>query len=191
MAWLTGNWAQLGTVAGKAVLMYGIALLALRMGERRTLAQWTIIDFVAAIAVGAIVGRTAIAGTQSFVTGAVALVTLVVMHRVVSLLRFSPRLRQLMDHRARLLVAHGQLLRRQLRICGLTDDDLFAQLRQQGVMDLSGIRYVIYETKGGLSVVPENTQPGQLPALVQAALHDVRGRGDLEGDPADSRSAHY
>ena len=69
MSWLTGGWAHLGAVAGKAALMYATALVALRLGERRTLAQWTIIDFATAVAMGAIIGRTAIAGTQSYATG--------------------------------------------------------------------------------------------------------------------------
>ena len=99
MTWLVGQWSQLGEVVGKAVLIYMVALVGLRLGERRTLAQWTIIDFATAVAVGAIVGRTAIAGTQSFVSGAAALLTLIVVHRLASLLRFRPLLGKLADHR--------------------------------------------------------------------------------------------
>ncbi|MDQ3826860.1 MAG: DUF421 domain-containing protein, partial [Actinomycetota bacterium] len=73
MGWIIGSWPHLGIVAGKAVLMYGTALFGLRLGQRRTLAQWSLIDFVTAVAIGAIVGRTAIASTQSFVTGGAAL----------------------------------------------------------------------------------------------------------------------
>ena len=47
-----------GAVAAKAVLMYLAALVGLRLTYRRTLAQWTAIDFAAAVANGAIVGRT-------------------------------------------------------------------------------------------------------------------------------------
>ncbi len=132
MTWLVGQWSQLGEVVGKAVLIYMVALVGLRLGERRTLAQWTIIDFATAVAVGAIVGRTAIAGTQSFVSGAAALLTLIVVHRLASLLRFRPLLGKLADHRVRVLVAHGEVRHDQLRLCGLTDKDLYAQLRQRG-----------------------------------------------------------
>src|SRR5690242_16991235 len=154
MNWLIGNWMHLGAVVGKAVLMYVVALLLLRVGERRTLAQWTSIDFVAAVAVGAIVGRTATAQTASWVTGAVALATIVVAHRIMSLLRFHPVFNKITDHRIRVLAADGQLRRRQLRMCGLTDNDVLSELRQRGVFDLSTVKYVIYETKGGITVVP-------------------------------------
>ena len=61
MSWLVSPGSDLAVVAAKAVLIYMTALVGLRLAERRTLAQWTIIDFAAAVAVGGIVGRTAIA----------------------------------------------------------------------------------------------------------------------------------
>lgn len=156
MSWLAGQSSDLGFVAAKAALMYATALVALRLGERRTLAQWTIIDFATAVAMGAIIGRTAIAGTQSYLTGAIAVLTLVAVHRLASLVRFLPLADKLMDHRIRVLVADGRLRRRELRRCGLTDNDVLAQLRQRGVFDLADVRYVLYETKGSITVVPRD-----------------------------------
>jgi hypothetical protein len=86
MSWISGNRPELGIVTGKATLIYATALVGLRLGERRTLAQWTIIDFAIAVAIGAIIGRTAIVSTQSFITGAAALLTLIAVHRFASLL---------------------------------------------------------------------------------------------------------
>ncbi|HZU81188.1 MAG TPA: YetF domain-containing protein [Acidimicrobiales bacterium] len=171
--WLFSGWTHLGEVAGKAALMYLTALVILRLGERRTLAQWTIIDFATAVAIGAIVGRTAVAGGQAYITGAVALATLVVLHRVASLLRFNPLLGKLVDHRVRVLVEHGKLRRWQLRRCGLTDNDLFAQLRQSGVFSLDDVRFVLYETKGSITIVSA-TAPEDTP-LVQIGIDDAAG----------------
>ncbi len=56
-----------------------------------------------------------------------------------------------------------------MRLCGLTDNDLFAELRQRRVFDLTDVRYVLYETKGGLTVVPR--QQGPVPPLVQHGLN--------------------
>ncbi|MBV9410605.1 MAG: DUF421 domain-containing protein [Acidimicrobiia bacterium] len=171
MSWLTGNWTQLGQVAAKAALMYVTALVALRLGERRTLAQWTIIDFATAVAMGAIIGRTAIA-QQSYVTGAVAVVTLVAIHRAASILRFNGLVGKLFDHRVRVLVADGQMRRHQLRRCGLTDNDLYTQLRQRGVFTLGEVQYVLYETKGSITIVPKD---GRNDELVEQGLADAVG----------------
>lgn len=170
MDWIMGDWLNLGLVAGKAVLMYTVAALGLRLGERRTLAQWTIIDFVTAVAIGAIVVRTAIAANQSFTTGAAALLTLVAAHRVVSLLRFPPRLRKLFDHPVRVLVSDGSLCLTQLRKCGLTENDVFAHLRQKGVGELDELKYLLYESRGQLTIVRRDV--AGTPRLIQIALDD-------------------
>jgi uncharacterized membrane protein YcaP (DUF421 family) len=170
MDWLTGSAGHAGEVAAKAALMYLTALLALRLGERRTLAQWTIIDFATAVAMGAIIGRTALAN-QSYLSGAVALVTLVAVHRVIAWLRFTRSVGKLVDHRVRVLVAHGKLRREELRKCSVTQNDLESHLRQRGFFDLTRIRYVLYETKGDLTVVPEPPDtPTADPPLVRQGL---------------------
>jgi uncharacterized membrane protein YcaP (DUF421 family) len=156
--------------------MYATALLGLRIAHRRTLAQWTAIDFAAAVAVGAIVGRTAIASTEPLVVGVVALLTILLAHALVTFGRYLPWLTKLTDHRIRVLVDHGRLRHRQLLICGLTEADLFSQLRQQGVYDLDRLRYVLYETKGELTVVAEDPHDTTDPALVSRGLEDAAGR---------------
>jgi uncharacterized membrane protein YcaP (DUF421 family) len=161
--------------------MYATALVLLRVGERRTLAQWTLIDFAAAIAVGAIVGRTATAPNGSWVTGAVALGTIVLVHRIMSVLRFHPLFNKLTDHRIRILFANGRLRRGQLRLCGLTDNDVLSELRQLGIFDLADLRYLLYEAKGGLTVVRRQTNG----PLVDSAVDSAAG-----GQPARSAAVN-
>ena len=175
-AWLVGQADTLVGVCGKALLMYGTAVLGLRIAHRRTLAQWTAIDFAAAVAVGAIVGRTAVASSQSLLIGVIALLTILLAHALVTFSRYLPWVARLTDHRVRILVDHGRLCRRQLLVCGLTERDLFAQLRQQGVHELDALRYVLYEAKGGLTVVRENPGDGADPLLVSHGLEEAVGR---------------
>ncbi|TWP37937.1 DUF421 domain-containing protein [Leekyejoonella antrihumi] len=172
MNWFIGNWQHLGGVVGKAVLMYAVAMVGLRAGERRTLAQWRIIDFVAAVAIGAVVGRTAIASTQSFITGAVALVALLVMHRLASGLRRFPTMRRVFDHPLRILVHDGALRDGELRRCGINEDDVSSHLRQQGIGDLNEVKYLIYEATGQLTIVRNDTASTP---LVEEALDRSAG----------------
>jgi uncharacterized membrane protein YcaP (DUF421 family) len=159
-SWLTASGTQLGIAAGKAALMYATALVALRLGERRTLAQWTLIDFAVAVAIGAIIGRTATASNQAYAIGLVAVAVLIAVHRITSLARFRPLLRRLTDHRVRVLVVDGQLRRGQLLLCGITEDDVLTELRQNGVLSLSQVRYLLFEVKGGLTIVRKDDGPG-------------------------------
>ena len=153
--WLVSGWPELGGVALKACLMYVTALLGLRVAHRRTLAQWTAIDFAAAVAVGAIVGRTAVAQNQSLVVGVVALLTVLLAHGLATYARYLPWFARVTDHRVRILVERGQLRRRELLVCGITDDDLYSELRRRGVYGLQELRYVLYEPKGELTIVRE------------------------------------
>lgn len=172
--WLVGPAPLLGETAAKAALMYAVALTGLRVAHRRTLSQWTAIDFAAAVAIGAIMGRTAVASGQSFTVGAVALLTLLAAHAVATYGRFNRLFVKLVDHRVRILVDHGHLRRGQLVICGITENDLLSQLRQMGVSELSELRYVLYETKGALTIVPEGG-PGSERPLVRAGVDAAAG----------------
>ncbi len=172
--WLVGPGPLLAQGSAKAALMYAVALVGLRMAHRRTLSQWTAIDFAAAVAIGAIVGRTAIASSQSFALGAVALLTILAAHSIATYARYKPLFAKLVDHRVRVLVSHGQLRHSQMLICGLTENDFLSQLRQMGVGDLSDLRYVLYETKGNITVVREDGAASD-PALVRAGLEDAAG----------------
>ena len=138
---LVGGTGSLGWVAVKAVLMFAVAVIGLRLGERRTLAQLSAFDFAVAVAIGAIIGRTVTTSSASFATGAVALVTLLIVHRLVAFARRHSRIARLIDHPPRVLVARGKLQDRELARAGLTAADVSALLRQQGVDDLGQVEY--------------------------------------------------
>ena len=86
MSHLIGPCADLGWTALKATLMFLVAVVGLRLSQRRMLAELNVFDLVVTVAVGAIVGRTATSATTSFATGAVALITLLVAHRIVAVM---------------------------------------------------------------------------------------------------------
>ena len=171
--WLVDGWGQPAVAAAKAAMMYVIAMVGLRLAHRRTLSQWTAIDFAAAVALGAIIGRTAIAEGQSVAVGAAALVTILVAHYLLTVGRFRPFVARLVDHRVRVLVDHGRLRPDQLRRCGLTEAEVLAQLRQHGVASLAELRYVLYESKGDLTIVREPGADTADPELVRAGLRDA------------------
>jgi hypothetical protein len=123
---LVGETGGLGWVAVKAVLMFAVAVIGLRLGERHTLAQLGAFDFAVAVAIGAIIGRTVTAPSASFAVGAVALVTLLVVHRLVAFARRHSRIARIIDHPPRVLVAGGKIQDRELARAGLTTADVHA-----------------------------------------------------------------
>jgi uncharacterized membrane protein YcaP (DUF421 family) len=178
---LVGEAGALAWVAGKTVLIFAVAVIGLRLGERRTLAQLSAFDFAVAVAVGAIIGRTVFA-PASFAGGAVALVTLLVVHRGVAFARRHSVMARLIDHPPRVLVAWGEIQERELGRAGLTVVDVYALLRQKGVGDLGQVGYLLYETRGTTTLISADDEPGPLmrDGLFAAGYRDG-------ADPAERR----
>ena len=166
---LIGDAATLGWVALKAFLLYLTAIIGFRISKRRTLAEMSPFDFVAAIAVGAIVGRVPNAST-SYIAGAVTLVTVLVAHRFITEIRYFRFISKIVEHSPRLLVAHGQVLMHEIRRCGLTIDDLYGLLRERGVEDLSQLQYVVFEQRGKVSIITHSPEGKSDPGLVRDIL---------------------
>jgi uncharacterized membrane protein YcaP (DUF421 family) len=182
--WLVGSGAVLLHTVVKSVLLFVTAVVGFRLGERRTLAELAAFDFVAVISVGAIIGRTATAADSALLTGAIALATVLLTHRLITRLRYRPTFARLVDQQLGLLVVDGELRHDELRKTGLTEADVLAVLRQRGVHRLADVRYLVYETKGAFSVVgPEAPADGE---PLTTALRTARRRGNTDAHRATS-----
>ena len=159
---LVGGTGTFGWVAVKAALLFAVAVIGLRLGERRTLAQLSAFDFAVAVAIGAIIGRGATAADTSFASSAIALVTFLVAHRVVAILRRHSRSARLIDHPPRVLVAGGELQEGELARAGLTVADVYALLRENGAGDLGQVGYLLYEARGAVTLIWADHEPGPL-----------------------------
>src|SRR5579875_128497 len=153
MAAMYGDVDQLAWVVIKAALLFVVAVVGIRMGERRTLGQLNVVDYVVAVAVGAIIGRSATSSTTSFATGAVALLTLLVVHRLVVEARFRGWLAGVLHRRPLVLVKHGRIREDALAAGRLTRADLYALVRAAGISTFAGVAYLLYETTGAVSIV--------------------------------------
>lgn len=143
-------------VTAKAALLYVTAVVGFRVAARRTLAEMNAFDFVAAVAVGAIVGRVPNASGTGYLEGLATLITILVLHAVLTRLRRVPGASTLIDHPPRLLVVHGEIQERQLRRGGLTHADLDGLLRRSGVHDLAEVKYAVFESRGTISIIRED-----------------------------------
>ena len=192
MSQLIGGAGDLGWVVAKAGLMFAVTVIGLRLGERRTLAQLGAFDFAVAVAIGSIIGRTVTASDTSFLTGAVALVTLLAAHRLVAVARRHSRIAQAVDHPPRVLVAGGAIREREVARAGLTTADVYALLRGQGVDDLGQVGYLLYETRGATTLVRAGADPGPLTrsALAEAGFADAVPAGGPNRDHSGGGEDH-
>lgn len=156
---ILGHQGDLGLVAAKTALLFLTAVLGFRLTGRRTLAQLTGFDFVAAVAVGAVVGRVPNSTSTSFLQGAMTLITVFAVHAVVTRLRsFGPVLAAV-QHPPRVVILHGRVDDIALHRAGMTNEDLAALLRGKGIRSVREVRCAVVEAAGALSVLRQS--PGE------------------------------
>ncbi|GAA0427904.1 hypothetical protein Acor_84050 [Acrocarpospora corrugata] len=167
--------------AVKVLALFVTAVVVFRLTGRRALTELAPFDFVTAVAVGALIGRTATATDASWLDGAAALITLLLAHLAVVHLRFLPGLRRMADPPPRLLVHDGAVQQSALRRCGLTRSDLDIVLRQHGVSELAAVRLAVFEPNGAISIITHSEQGG--PADGQALPVQDGPPGGLKDRP--------
>ena len=152
--WIIRDWLSVGFVAASTAAIYLSVVVAVRLGERRTLTEMTTYDFAVAVALGSIIGRTATTADPSYVKGLTAVVALLCCHHLLSALRLrSPLIRHLTDRPPVVLVRDGEVVAGALRKTNLTLTDLEMVVREHGAAALSHAALVTLESRGAFSVV--------------------------------------
>lgn len=156
---LIGDWHSAVHAAIKAAALGVTAMIAFRLSTRRALAQFAPFDWVVAVAVGAIVGRTATASDASWLTGTAALLSLIAVHAAVTRLRLLPGMHRLIDPPLVVLIHEGRVEFGNLARAGISTYDLDAVLRQNGYQSATEVHLAILESRGTVSFLPAPAPP--------------------------------
>lgn len=169
---------RLALVALSALLVYAALVAMLRVSGKRTLSDMNAFDFVVTVALGSIVGSTALSPTVSVADGVVALFTLIVLQGAVALLASrSGVVRRAIKSEPRLVLHRGRMLDEAMRAERLSEAEVLAALRASGEADVSGVYAVVLETNGDLSVI-SNRPDGSAGAMELVPEARARERGD-------------
>ena len=150
---LVEDWKSAVYTVPKTLALFLTTALAFRFLQRRAIAQFTPIDWLTAVVCGSVIGRAATATDTSWIHAAAAVLTLIAVNVAVTRLRFVPGLHRLVDPPLQVLIRDGKVNLRNLRRCGLTDDDLEAILRQNGYLHTADVELAVFERTGRVSVL--------------------------------------
>jgi hypothetical protein len=109
------GWADAATVVVSAIGVYLAFLVLLKIVGQRALAAMSSFDFAAAIALGAVTGRTVLGYTPSLGAGLLGMATLFTLQAVFGVLRRNGRLDRALSNLPVLLTANGVVLHDNLR----------------------------------------------------------------------------
>ena len=163
---------------GKTLLMYGAILLAVRLMGKRQISQLQTSELVVTLLISELAALPIQGQGQPLWTGLLPMGVLVVCELAMSLLMLkSGPFRKLVCGSPTVVIQRGQVLQQQMRRLRLTTEDLFEQLRQNGVFYLEDVAWAIIETNGNMSVIrwPEEdaVTPKELGLKTEASYLEV------------------
>ena len=139
-------------MGARAVVVFYLTLVVMRVSGRRSFGQRTTFDQVVMVLIGAVISR-AVVGASPFVPTIAAALVIVCLHRVTAWLSISiPALDAMLNGDERLLVAGGRRSREEMRRGLISDRDLLEAARQHGQTGIADCDLVL-ERGGQISVV--------------------------------------
>lgn len=138
----------------RAIAMYVVALIVIRMMGKRALGELGLFDFVVMTGVGHILTSVALDQSLPFYEGVGVLITLAAMEYGVSYLSIkNQRLSRLIQGSPVVMIKDGRIIRENLGKEKFNVDDLMQELRKQGIRDVNEVETGILEPSGGFSVI--------------------------------------
>ena len=142
-------------VAVRTLIVLLALVIGLRLLGKRQTGQFNIYDLALIMLLANAVQNAMTNGDGHFLVGVVSALTLVLAGWVVS--RAFERLPGLAQHVtgvSTLLVNDGQFIKSHLVREHVTEDLIFAAMRQHGICELSEVRMAVLEIDGSISIVP-------------------------------------
>lgn len=147
---------SLAGIVGRTVAIYVIMLLVIRLLGKRTVGNLTAFDMLIVLIMGDLAG-TAIYGEAPLWGALAAVTTLAALHYANSWLTWGrPRLARLLEGRPTVIVERGRFVPAGLRRERMNEEEARAELRVEGVDELSEVRRAQVETDGRISVLRED-----------------------------------
>jgi uncharacterized membrane protein YcaP (DUF421 family) len=137
-----------------AILGYFFLLFTVRLLTRRPGAQMTLFEFVLVFLIGGIAILATVGNDRSMTNCTLAVVTVGLMHRLVSGLKSRyPKFGAVVDGTPLVVLKDGQWQTEVMSKMRLDDNDVMAAARTKGVKSLNEIKYAVLERIGSISII--------------------------------------
>ena len=164
------GWYNLGRAAVIALLGFTALIIVLRVSGKRTLSKMNAFDFVFVVAVGSVFAGTIVEKDVTLIEGLVAMTTLVAFQTLLAhIAARSRKFERLINGEPTLLFSHGEFLRGAMRKERITEEEVRAAIRDQGVTSVEDVDAVVLENDGSLTVAWTGRKPGES-SLVDATI---------------------
>lgn len=142
--------------AFRALILFFIVFLAVRVMGKRELGQLQPYEFVIAIMIANLASVPMAEMGIPILNGIVPILTLLLAHVGLTFLALKSKAAQrLICGTPTIIVSKGYIVEQAMRSSGYSFSDLMEQLRVNGYFSLADVEYAILETSGQISVIPK------------------------------------
>ena len=159
------SFERMGQIALTALLFYLFIIVAVRVGGKRSTSKMNNFDWIVTIALGSIAGSTILSQSVELIDGCIAAATLIALQWIFTKISvYSEPFSQLLHANPRLLVFQGQMIREAMKRERVTEQEIYATLREHGVADIRDAWAVVLESDAEFSVI-ERQASDEIPVL--------------------------
>ena len=157
----------------RTVILYLLLMVGLRLLGKRQIGELEPSELVLTL----IISDLAAVPMQDFgiplVNGVFPILILLCLSMILSFVNLkSVRFRSILCGKPAIIIREGRLVQQNMNKTRLTIDELYEQLRSQGITDLKSVKYAILETNGKISVLPYTRESPVTPKILGAQVQD-------------------
>lgn len=157
----------------RTVILYLLLMVGLRLMGKRQIGELEPSELVLTL----IISDLAAVPMQDFgiplVNGVFPIIILLCLSMLLSFVNLkSVRFRSILCGKPTIIIRDGRLVQQAMSKTRLTIDELYEQLRSQGVTDLQTVKYAILETSGKISVLPYTRENPVTPKILGTQVQD-------------------
>lgn len=163
------DWSGIFRIMIVGVLAYIALIIFLRVSGKRTLSKWNAFDFVVTIALGSTLASVVVSKDVVLIEGVIAFALLIGLQFVITRLsvRFDS-IKNVVKAEPTLLFDKGEFLNEAMRRQRVTESEIRAAIRSNGLAAIEEAEAVVLETDGTFSVIKKSADGSR------TALKDVK-----------------
>jgi len=148
------NWDSIIRTFIITILAYFSLIALLRISGKRTLSKMNAFDFIVTIAIGSVLATVLLNKSVALADGVLAFILLIGLQYLITTLAVrSKNVSKWVKATPSLIVYNGEILTETMHKERISEDEVYAALRQKGVASIVHAKAVVLESDGSLSII--------------------------------------
>ena len=160
-------------ISFRTILLYFIVLFVFRLMGKREVGELSLLDFAVYVLIAEVASLAIDNLDQPLLLHIVPIVLLFIIQYLNALFILKhKKMRDAIDGDPTIIIRDGVIVESEMRKQRYNLDDLFQQLREQGISSVQNIAYAFLEQSGKLSVFEKGKEPFILPLIVDGYVDE-------------------